>query len=234
MMKNKKLYLEIGIWFLFVMLLIIVPVLKDVNFENVISVLFLNYTTFDNLEITVYNPRYMIVFISFFHIICFQKLSVIINNPSFISMHLHKQTKKKQFQRITKELGKDTILLLFTIFGYLLVICSTFYVMEKGFAYEKIIVLLVNLIKYCMLIFLIQLIGNILCIMKDMSYFYVKVYVIVILLIYNDISFNCHIVTLSSNIYQEIMWLTIICCITGITILMIRNQYLKIKEVYYD
>lgn len=175
------------------------------------------------------------MFILFYHIIIYPKVSELSNSSSFLSMSLHKLGKKKQIKNILfdtfKYVGMIYFCILFctTIFGIIVSILN-----NEVFEYTVFFQIVVYLIKYLSFIFTIISLNQIIGMIKEFPYFVLQSYLLLIILLMNDMFLDLGIITLSSSIINEFFRLIIVIFIEGVGVIITIYKFLKIKEINND
>ena len=109
-MKNKFIYSEIIIYFIFMILFLIRPY-YELSFETITSLLFLKLDYFQKLNLDKLPIKYLIGFIIFLYITFYQRLSIIYENNTYFSMVIHKMNKKDYNKHLFLKNVKDFIYL---------------------------------------------------------------------------------------------------------------------------
>ena len=105
MIKKIRIYIVIGLYFMFIYFFVINPYFVNSSIDVISAILFLNFNTFERLGIDKFDMQYLIMFILFYHIIIYPKLSELSNNSSLGRMSLHKVGKRQQlFRRVSETL----------------------------------------------------------------------------------------------------------------------------------
>lgn len=229
-MKNKFIYSEIIIYFIFMILFLIRPY-YELSFETITSLLFLKLDYFQKLNLDKLPIKYLIGFIIFLYITFYQRLSIIYENNTYFSMVIHKMNKKDYNKHLFLKNVKDFIYLWLST---VMIIFIIFHFNQRYLNYNMVIHMIIYLFKYYSLLFSITYIYQMKSTIKNNSYFLILLYCLLICFLMIDMSFQTHIITLSDSLNNEVLWLLILCIINLLFILMTRFQFLKAKEIYND
>lgn len=121
------------------------------------------------------------------------------------------------------------ILFCTTIFGIIVSILN-----NEVFEYTVFFQIVVYLIKYLSFIFTIISINQIIGMIKEFPYFVLQSYLLLIILLMNDMFLDLGIITLSSSIINEFFRLIIVIFIEGVGVIITIYKFLKIKEINND
>lgn len=235
MSKKNKIYIEIGLYFIFIYFFVINPYFDKANIDVVSAILFLNFNTFEILDVNKFNMQYLIMFILFYHIIIYPKVSELSNSSSFLSMSLHKLGKKKQIKNILFDTFKYVGMIYFYILFFTTIFGIIVSILNNGvFEYTVFFQIVVYLIKYLSFIFTIISINQIIGMIKEFPYFVLQSYLLLIILLMNDMFLDLGIITLSSSIINEFFRLIIVIFIEGVGVIITIYKFLKIKEINND
>lgn len=235
MLKSKKYYFIIGIYFLFSIFILIIPYFKNINLNRIASLLFLNFSRFEILGLSKLSIKYIVMFIVFFHITFYQRLSIITENTSYLSMVIHKTYKRKIVKSFVLknliEFSKLYFIIMFWIFVFGMGICLINHV---EFEIMTFIHILIYIMKYVCFIFIMYTIHQIRSIIKNSSYLSLLFYVLFILFLICDMAFCTSLLTLSNSIMSELIWCVFIMFVTLLLLCIIIYQFLSVKEIYND
>lgn len=235
MNKYIKIFIEIGLFIIFVYYFMIFPYFDNISIDVVSAIIFICFNKFQLLGIDKFNFQYLFMFLLFFHIILYPKISLLSNNTSYLSMSLHKLGKKIQIKRILL----DNFKYVGSVYTYLLTatfIMGLFFAITNNFTFEteKLIQIAVYLLKYLSYIYTIISIYQVICIIKEHPYFILQSYFLLIILLFNDLFLNLSLITLSSTIIDEVLGLMINLGFESILIGITVYKFFKTKEIYND
>ncbi len=235
MIKKIRIYIVIGLYFMFIYFFVINPYFVNSSIDVISAILFLNFNTFERLGIDKFDMQYLIMFILFYHIIIYPKLSELSNNSSFVSMSLHKLGKRKQLFHIFSDNFKYVIMIYFYILLCAVIFETIVSILNNSvFEYKILIRIAIYLIKYLSFIFTVISVNQIIGIIKEYPYFILQSYFLFVILLMNDMILDLSIITLSSSVINEFFRLIITVSIEGIVIIITVYKFLKIGEIYND
>lgn len=235
MLKSKKYFFIIGVYFLFSIVVLIIPYFKDINLNKIVSLLFLDFSCFEILGLSRLSIKYIIMFIVFFHITFYWRLSIITENSSYLSMAMHKIDKKKIMKSIILKNLIEFSKLYFIIVSWIF-ICGMSICLINHIDFETMIFIhfLIYIMKYICFIFIMYTIHQIRSIIKNSSYISLLFYIFFILFLICDMTFFTSLMTLSNSIINELIWCVFIMSITLVLLCIIIYQFLSVKEIYND
>lgn len=232
-MKDKLLYGEIIIYFIFVIIFLISPHFH-LTYQTVTTLIFLNFDHFKNLCLDRFSVKYLMSFIIFIYMTFYQRLSILYENNTYFGMIIHKMSRKQYVKIMFIQNIKDYIsLYLFTII-ILMSILIAFYFNKQCIEYEIFLHLIIYLLKYYSLLFSITYIYQLRSTIKNNSYFLFLLYCLLIIFLIMDVTFHTHIITLSYSLNNELFWLLILNVIEILFISFIIFQFLNTKEINND
>lgn len=208
---------------------------KNINLDKISTLIFLNFSQFKNLRLSKLSIKYIVIFIVFFHIVFYQRLSIVTENTSYLSMLMHKQKKMKTIKDILLKNFIDFGFLYFIIIVWIFVFGITISIMEQiDFEYSVYVHILIYLIKYITFIYAMYTIYQIISIIKNSPYLSLLSYIIFMICLIGDMAFGSHIITLSNSISNEFIWLLYIVILVSIILFITIYQFLNTKEIYND
>lgn len=235
MIRNKKDYLLISICFLFSVIVLILPYFKDMNLDKISTLIFLNFDNFEKLGLSKLSMKYIAIFIMFFHITFYQRLSIVSENTSYLSMSMHKKGKKKSINDIVLQNIVESIkLYIFIIFWMIIFGLGIYFVRHIEIEWFVLIRLIIYLMKYIYILTMMSCIYQIISIMNNTSYLSLLYYSLFIFSFIIDMTFDFHIITLSNSIIIELTYFIIVTITISLILFLTIYQFINTKEVYND
>ena len=235
MIKSKKYVFLISVYFMFTIMILILPYFKNINLDKISTLMFLNFSQFENLRLSKLSMKYIVIFIIFFHIVFYQRLSIVTENTSYLSMAIHKQKKIRTIKNIITNNFFDFGILYFISAFWIFVFGMAISIIEHiHFEYDIYIHILIYLIKYIVFIYTLYTVYQIISIIKNSSYLSLFSYVLFMICLIGDMVFGFHIITLSNSISNEFIWLLYIAVFVSILLFITIFQFLNAKEIYND
>jgi len=239
-LKKRKLIITISIFFIVVYWIILYPLLRDIDnidLFKLVDILFLNFSEFAFFNLNKFNPQFLILFVFMFYIMYHQQISVVSENTSFLSMVIHKRQKYDIIKMIMLESMKDNFVIFSTSILSILItntISNIIFGGISGFNIMQIIKTIIYLIRYLMCVFSMVSLVRIKELMKVGSYDLVIPYIIIIVFMMVDFVLGTSLITISSGLISEIIYLVIVLVISIIAFIITKNKVNNSKEVCND
>lgn len=227
-------------YFLFSILIFVMPLIETVGNSpnNILDVIFLNFNMFSNLNLDKFDVKLLIMFSVLFFIIYNSHISSIDEETSFSSMILYRTGKigyiKYSLSENLKNFLEDSCLIAVSLAVSILMMGIIFHfqgldVMLNGGLRSIIYIIRYNLVV-ATVIYLVKF-GNM--VIKS-QYILIIPYVIYISVLMIDFSFTTSIITISSSIVSELVYLLVICVSSIIIRVFLHVYFQKFKEVYIN
>lgn len=199
-----RLFLKISIFFIGSYIIYFLPYFKEVEYLELLNILFLNYKEFSDYGLSKINIMYSVLFIILFYILYHGQLSGIQENSSFMSIVLYKMGKKTASLWIIKETLYSTIQLYIVVVSIILLIHVSSSSLSLKFLQESSILLLwMYLSKYFMFLFGMVASVRLASIIRSLPVNIVAPYILFFSLFIIDFSLETSFITKSSSLLGE-------------------------------
>ena len=196
------------LYFIFITILNVVFLNINVSFNDYCNLLFLNIDSFQNYGLNIWNVQYIISFYLLFIILENFNISYFNENMSFLSLILYRNGRKKTLKKALKNI-------LFNLVKYYIVLNISIIVSSsfmKLFTFNietfyNFITINIYLIKYFLLMFLLIYKNFIDSLSNHFSTNIVKLNVLLLVMIFMDLFLHTNLITFSSNIILELLYL---------------------------
>lgn len=232
----KRLGITLFALLLFSYFTLLLPQHKGHEYLPLLDLQFLNFNQFETYSFLKFDPPRIFFFIAFFGYIYFEMAKNININTSFMSMILHKQTKKDTVVVIIKEMIKDSFML------FVLLCCSvTIIGLLDGWIQQGMIINLEDLLAILIYLFEMAIIlcgicGTIrLCTLRSDNRYALLIPIIIIIgFMVIDMIFGTHFITLTRILSEQLLNFGIVVIILMSFILLESFRFIKGKEVLQD
>ena len=196
------------LYFIFITILNVVFLNINVSFNDYCNLLFLNIDSFQNYGLNIWNVQYIISFYLFFIILENFNISYFNENMSFLSLILYRNGRKKTLKKALKNILFNLVKY-YIVLNILIIVSSSF---MKLFTFNietfyNFITINIYLIKYFLLMFLLIYKNFIDSLSNHFSTNIVKLNVLLLVMIFMDLFLHTNLITFSSNIILELLYL---------------------------
>ncbi len=196
------------LYFIFITILNVVFLNINVSFNDYCNLLFLNIDSFQNYGLNIWNVQYIISFYLLFIILENFNISYFNENMSFLSLILYRNGRKKTLKKALKNILFNLVKY-YIVLNILIIVSSSF---MKLFTFNietfyNFITINIYLIKYFLLMFLLIYKNFIDSLSNHFSTNIVKLNVLLLVMIFMDLFLHTNLITFSSNIILELLYL---------------------------